>query len=312
MAYAVNQKILSSDINGFVSTVNGIWSLGAGDSGYGQPPISGVVTTNKITAPTWVNLISTISSAATHQGTTITAITPPVQYSKINYFSALTTNITSINTNRLNAALQGGTNATTATNSTAWSDYLQFDFIVAFASDDNARYFFNSGGQLGITASHPDSGNINTVINRIAAAMGTIWFSSPTSGSVSLNGISYNGVTKVGGGEPGATIINSSYGFYAWNLLMTQVLEQKETSFIYPVPPKPAPNGYYSSGTKAVITVGYNSLGTLTIRLVFDEIPNGALVASGTTATITVRNPSTTYITDSWGTPTVTSTVTRV
>ena len=226
-----------------------------------------------------------------------------MQKDKINYLSALSTNINNINTNRLNAALQGSTSATTATNTVVWNDYVQFDFTITFSSHDNARYFFNTGGQIGITTSHPDTGNINAVINRIAVAMGTIWLSSPTAGTATLNGIAYNGVTKVGGGDPGVTVVNTNWGFYAWTNLLTQILEQKETSFVYDT---------YETNTKAVISVSYNGSGVISLRITFDEVPNGANVASGTSAVTTIRYPSTAYLTNTWGTPTVTYSISRV
>lgn len=304
MAYAVDQKILASDINGFITTINNVFSIGSGNSGYGQTAIGGVITGSKVNPPAWSTLLSTLSTIASHQGSTITAITAPVQKNIIQYLSALSTNVSTINTNRLNAAIQGSTAATTATNNiSSWDDYLQFDFTITFASHNNARYFFNSGGQIGITTSHPDSGSMNRVINRIAAAMGTIWLNSPSAGTATLNGIAYNGVTKIGGGDPSVTTINTNWGFYSWNNTLTQVLEQKETSFVYES---------YETDTKATISVSYNGSGVINLRIVFDEIPDGAFVTTGTSATVTIRNPSSTYITNTWGTPTVTSTVTPV
>jgi hypothetical protein len=41
----------------------------------------------------------------------------------------------------------------------------------------------------------------------------------------------------------------------------------------------------------------------------WDEIPNGLSVSSGSATTVTIRPPSTTYISSTWGSPTVSGTV---
>ena len=48
----------------------------------------------------------------------------------------------------------------------------------------------------------------------------------------------------------------------------------------------------------------------ITISTVWDEIPNGLTVATGSATTVTIRPPEVTYIANTWGTPSVTGTVT--
>jgi hypothetical protein len=54
----------------------------------------------------------------------------------------------------------------------------------------------------------------------------------------------------------------------------------------------------------------------ITITTVWDEVPNGLAVATGTATTLTVKPPRSTtsspsgYLVNSWGTPTVSGTVT--
>jgi len=47
----------------------------------------------------------------------------------------------------------------------------------------------------------------------------------------------------------------------------------------------------------------------ITIYTVWDEIPNGLVVASGSTTTVTAQLPETTYIGNSWGSITVAGSV---
>ena len=46
--------------------------------------------------------------------------------------------------------------------------------------------------------------------------------------------------------------------------------------------------------------------------MLFDEVPNGATVSTGTQGTLTLRPPSTTYLTNSWGSPSVTTSIVAV
>ena len=83
MTYSVGGLIQATDYNGFVSTtasgnVNGIWSTGTSDRGYGQTALATVSAAGLVTATQWANLVNTISSIASHQGTTITSRTAPV------------------------------------------------------------------------------------------------------------------------------------------------------------------------------------------------------------------------------------------
>ena len=50
----------------------------------------------------------------------------------------------------------------------------------------------------------------------------------------------------------------------------------------------------------------------ITIYTVWDEVPNGILVSSGSTTTVTARVPETTYIANSWGSIAITGSVTVV
>lgn len=304
MTYAVGGLIQATDINGFVSTntinFNNIWSTGSSNSGYGQTALDTVAVGDLVAQNPWNNLVTNIGKSATHQGTTITAITPPVTGNRIDFFSALVANLGLINTNRLNAAAQGGTSTSTSVSTSTWSDRLTVTFTVTFSSQNAARYFFNAGGQIGISCSHPTTGTptINQLINDLCSDAGTTWLSSPTSGTASLAGIAYNGVTKVGGANPGGSTIATNSGFYALGAGATQIARQFSD-----YNPANRYGSYYGPNTFLSISAASNGSGTITFTVLYDEVPNGALVSTGTTTTLTLRSPSASQITNTWGSP---------
>ena len=103
MAYTSGDTILDDHYNDFATSVNAIWGTGSGDSGYGQgTTVSSVTTSTTITATQWTTLLARISSAASHQSSSITAISNPSAGNTISAFTALSTNIATITTNRLN------------------------------------------------------------------------------------------------------------------------------------------------------------------------------------------------------------------
>lgn len=310
MTYQVNGKIEDTDFNSLANSVNTVWSTGGGSSntGYGQTTTIPAVANNDLVQATnyWTALTNRISTIASHQGTNISAMTPsPSVNGKIIYLQNITTNLTTINNLRLNASSQGSTTTSTATSASTWNAKMTMTFSVTFASSNAARYYFNGGGQIGLSFSHPNSGGINTLINDICAEAGTIWISSPTSGTASLAGVSYNGVTKIGGVVSNRSVINSNFGYYAFTSTETQIFSQTGDT---------APVAYNNSTLQIRSRAVNTGAGDVNRRIdficEFDLVPNGLTVAAGTIGTVTLRPPSTSYLSDTWGTPTVTSSVT--
>lgn len=301
MAYSVGGLIEASDINGFLASnadnLNAIWAIGSGDKGYGQTAVPTVLVGDIVAASNWNSLVTNVALSADHQGTAITAITAPVTNDIIAILNNLATNITLVTTSRLNAALQGATSSSSNTYNATWSNALTFTITVTFANHNSARFFFNAGGQIGLSQSHPAGvgTTINGLINDICNEAGTVWCSSPTSGSITLAGTSYNGITKVGGGYPAGTTTATNSGFYAWTAADTEISKQY-ADYVY---------GYYTADTFRSINAKYDGAGVITFTVLFDEIPNGAVVSTGTQASVTIRPPNTSYLTDTWGAPTV-------
>jgi hypothetical protein len=252
----------------------------------------------------WSALFNAIIKSGAHQGTTLGAFNnpDPLPGEVISYESNLSSNILSIFNQRLNAAAQGSTTTTTATSTSSWSDAMTVTFTVTFASANAARYFFNSGGQFGLTFSHPMGVGINTVFNTIASGFGTIWISSPTSGTVSLSGSSYSGVTQSGGSLANSTIY-SNRGFYALTGTQQELARHIYTGgggyYYY----------YYGNDSYISVRASYNGSGVVTVTVLWDEVPPGYAVATGSQTSLIVKTPTTAYLSNSWGTPVVSSSI---
>ena len=224
MSYAQFGLVEALDFNTLVGgnpvtssgTLNTVWATGGTTAGYGQTAVANVAAGTTVASNSqWANLVTATASSATHQGTSITAVSAPVSGGTITYLSAIPTNLTTIYNSRLNAATQGATTANSAVYGSTWTTAITFTHTVTFANGDAARYFFNSGGQLKVTCSHANNtAGINLLLNNLASNVGTVVLSSPTSGSITVSGVSYNGVTKVGGGGNAPTI-STNTGYYA-------------------------------------------------------------------------------------------------
>jgi hypothetical protein len=307
MSYALYGNIASFDYNSLVGSnpsttpgaLNTVWAIGGNNAGYGQTALAQVPYSSRIFSASWANLINTTGNSATHQGTTIASIIAPIQNGPIPYLSALPTNLTTIYDSRLNAATQGATIANTATYNSSWSNALVFTHTISFANGDAARYFFNSGGQLKVTCSHANTtAGINLLMHNLTSNIGTVVISSPISGSITVAGGSYNGVTKVGGGLPAPTI-QPDKGYYAMTTANTYLFTQTAST-------GPA---YYLNTNISIIGKSNGTQGSngdagsvVTLSTVWDEVPNGLTVGAGSSTTVTVQAPETTNLANSWGT----------
>jgi hypothetical protein len=300
MSYSQNGKVEASDFNNFINgTWGSVWGTGSGNSGWGQTLPANVSVHDTIYASNyWQKLVNNVNTAGSQTNTSLGSMNPnPAQRGVVTYLPNLPTNITSLYNNRLNAAIQGSSNSTNVTNSNKWNQYLTFTFNIAFGNANQARYYFNAGGQVGISFSNqPPVTPEDTIITNICSYLGTIWLSSPTSGTCTLAGTNYNGVTKIGG-TSGYDTTYSNNGFYALTSSNTPLIVQSTTT------------SYYSTNTNLTI-YGSVSSNVLTLTCTFDEIPTGNDVSPGTTASLTLRPPSSTYLTNTWGTPSITSNVT--
>jgi hypothetical protein len=309
MTYAQYGLVQASDYNALTggptsttaNTLNVTWATGTGNAGYGQTAEANVAIGDTVTAAKWANLVNKTSNSATHQGSSISSVIAPVSGGTITYLSAIPTNLQTIYTNRLNAQTVGSTTANTATRATTWSAALTFTHTATFANADAARYFFNAGGSLKITCSHPTGVNIDLLFNNLASNVGTVALSSPVSGSISVAGTTYNGVTKIGGGGNAPTVSTNS-GFYALTTANTTLFTQTAST---------GPAAYLSTFIRVIGAVNSNAApSVVTLYTVWDEVPDGYTVSANSATTLTAQAPETTNLANTWGTITLAGSVT--
>jgi hypothetical protein len=307
MTYAQYNSITAADYDSLVgnntvgpvldASLNKVWAIGNANAGYGQPAVLNVAVGNTVGNLEWDSLINTTRTAASHQGSTITSVTAPSTGNTIAYLAGVTNNIVTIYNNRLNAVAQGSTSSNTITNSSPWTNNLVFTQNAYFANGDAARYFFNAGGQLVITCSHPTGTAVDNVFHNLAANIGNVTLSSPTGGTITIAGNSFSGISKVGGGGQTPTVLadDGYYALSAGNANVFTQIDGVDATFSA---------SYINIKVKTNGTVGTNgdNGNIITFYTTWQEVPSGTTVSAGTTTTLTAIYPSTGNIANSWGT----------
>lgn len=329
MAYTVGGLIEATDYNGFVESgannVNAIWSTGSSDKGYGQSAIANVSTGGTVTATQWAALVNNLATLADHQGTTITSRVAPVAGNVIAILSNVSTDINALTGARGNAAasgteitaFSGTTSKTTATGSgkTPWT--ITFTHTITFASADAARYFFNAGGIVRIRVSKTSTGTLaDTEWNDLA---GTLMNEIRMVGRVNnatqtIAGVAYTGVNKtVGTGTP--SIHLTTTGWYSLTTSDTNIYKQFADTYPYTDSSINVAAKTAGSGTQLVLTTTWNDPATQGY-LSSDGISGGTATSSPFTGfgtapatVVTLIPPSTSYLSDTWGTPTIAAAV---
>jgi hypothetical protein len=240
----------------------------------------------------------------------------------------INTDITNINTNRGNAAASGteygtftgNTAKTTATGSgqTTWT--ITFTHTVTFASADAARYFFNAGGRVRLQYGKSSTGtDIDADWNTFAGLCGSIYISGRVnSAAQTIVGTSYTGTTRIGGTGGTQTTLTTTTGWYQLTpgAAATTVFQLNNATSPY--------TGEYIRTTAAV------NAGSMTLTLVTTWFqpavstagttcnisggtdttsPSTTIIGTAPTTLCTYIPPSTTYLTASWGTPTIAASV---
>lgn len=333
MTYTSTGLIQATDYNGFVSTtananLNDIWGPGSGDKGYGQTALSTVSAGGTVTATQWASLVNTIPSVASHQGTTITTRTAPTTGTTISILSAIDTDLTNITTSRGNASasgtaistFSGSMSKTTDTGSGASTWTITFTQTVTFASANAARYFFNAGGLVKLMYGKSSVGTDHDQDwNDFAAKCGSIFFSGyVNSRSNTIAGTAYSGTTRVGGTGGTQTTLATTTGFYSLTPGGAATTIFQLYNDVSPYSPEYIRTDvalaagsavltfttvWYDDGTTAPGTSSNISGGTDTTS------PTTSITGSAPTTLLNLLPPSTTYLTNSWGTPTISGTV---
>lgn len=327
MTYTAGSTIEATDYNGFLTPPNGglaaindIWFRhdgGVPDSGWGQTGISVVAATNSVTASQWASLVNTLTSMGSQTGTAITSRSAPVAGNTVTILPAVRTDINNCNTNRGNAVGSGsqytswtGTNSKTSSTTGAFT--ITFTNTITFPSANQARYFWNAGGLVKIQVGKSATGQTgDPEWNDLATTLcGAIFISGRVnSAAQSIAGVSYTGTTKIGGtGTPNTLATTTGWYQLTAGAGATTVYKQFADS-------SPYTSNYIqhtlAKGAGATTLV----ISTTWVNAEGDTISGGTAASGATVGTapctiVTYYPPSTTYLTNSWGTPTVTATVT--
>jgi hypothetical protein len=222
----IGTLIRASEYNSIQAKVSMNLGSGSGDQGYGQSLASSQVAVgDKIFVSQWSNLRTDMLKARQHQtgvdesgNLTLPLNTMVVTEAMRSQYDSYAT---TINSNRFTVAGNQSSLETLKqdTRTAAWNGTLTNTITVTFANADQARYFFNGGGNFQLSAAL-SGGSGGSKYNTW-----TTMFSQ--SGVITLN---YNSTTS-NGASPGTVY---SYGYY--NLTTT------DQTIYY----KPAPSGVYA------------------------------------------------------------------
>lgn len=176
MAFGTNQLIEAADYNQIRNTIIAIMGTGSGDKGYGQTLMSSAVSaTGTVLKNDWDLLRYDIANARIHQTNSTPTIADPsvgdvIEYGASQPVFQYQTLATAAETDRfLVGADQYGTAVITDNTSTpitmpvtrsgTWLVSCTATITAEFATGNQARYFFNSGGTIRIKSTR-DSGDV--------------------------------------------------------------------------------------------------------------------------------------------------------
>ncbi len=288
MAYTTGDTILDDHYNGFATSVNAVWGTGSGDAGYGQgTTVSAVSAGTTVTAAQWTTLLARISSAASHQSSSITAISNPSAGNTISAFTALSTNIATITTNRLNVYGRAANVETSCSTTTTLTGTITQQGNWTWGSTDQARYFFNAGGRISVRwdlYGHTSDSKANEW-NNLAAACGTYYIYAQSSGKSGGSGTPSTNNGNLGwhdltGSYQNALIQYEDTGPYTANYIQLQLYKSGGVVYL---------NSLWVDA--AADQTSYNK----SVYNVLDQV-------DGTKQTIFGHEePGTAYIADTWG-----------
>lgn len=307
MTYSQGGVVQAADYNGLVSgtnQLNTVWGVGTGDAGYGQTPVSTTVAAGGATAATeWTTLINTVNSVARHQtnnGTNLGARTA----GSVIAATGLAGNINTFYTNRNTFGTQGTTltgtvftNSATAATGVAYGESTVLFRYVTFSSGDAARYFFNCGGQLNFI--------VTNVTNNDATARSTDARTLILTNLASVSAFR-NGSNAGPGGTGGTLNINTTaFGYNNLTTSWTNTVQITSTTAPYTTDYVKA---FFISNTQN--SSGHGDKGSqvgfaINLYSPAHSAFNGSLNITVSTR-VDVVYPETTYLTNVWGTPTIT------
>lgn len=329
MTYTSGGLIQATDYNTFAGNttagLNRVWSTGSGDAGWGQTDIATVSAAATVTATSWATLVNNLATTGTQTNTSLTSRTAPVTGNTISILANVSTDITSVTTNRGNAIASGTeygiftgtTSKTTATGSgqSAWT--ITFTHTVTFPSADQARYFWNAGGIVRLKYGKTSTGtDADADWNNLSGQCGSINLTGRVnSASQSIAAQVYTGTTRLGGTGGTQNTLATTTGWYNLTASPTTIFQLNDavspytTNFIRTTATATSTTvltlitTWVDDGTGTAGSTANISGGTAT------SSPSTTITGTAPTTLVTYFPPSSATLTASWGTPTIAASV---
>ena len=329
MTYVSGGLIQATDYNGFANdsanNINAVWGTGSGDKGWGQTAISNVAIGATVTATQWATLVANLATSGSQTSSTLTSRTQPVAGNIIAVLANVATDINTITLNRGNAAgsgteygtFTGDTSKTTNTGSgqAAWT--ITFTHTVTFASANAARFFWNAGGIVRIKYGKSSTGTDHDADwNTFAGLCGSINLTGRVNGAAqTIAGTSYTGTTRIGGTGGTQTTLATTTGWYNLTTSPTTIFQLNNTVSPY-APEFIRTTATATSATVLTLVTTWSDDGTGVVGATSNisggtptASPSTTITGTAPTTLVTYLPPSTTFLTASWGTPTIVASV---
>lgn len=188
MANSVGSNIEAVDYNTIRNKINLIMGTGVGQFGYGQTLVSAdVAQGNDITADHWKALRWDIFNARVHQDGLSPTIVTPLAGDTIKFGAGFPNNqynsqtdIATVNKFSLGVGQFVIDSGTSSTRTTGWNTSVSTTVTVTFGTANQARWFFNSGGQIRFTSSRTGGSPFaqNQTWSATLERIGTVVFSA--------------------------------------------------------------------------------------------------------------------------------------
>jgi hypothetical protein len=301
--------------------------VGSGQFGYGQDLglINTVSASADVTAAQWAGLVFVLNRALAHQSGSGAQLASGGNINMtagetITYFANVATAVTTINTNKALSSANGSTTTgatyspnQSAANGTAAQTFT-FTRTVTFASGNAARYFFNSGGKITFTTISAVNNNATQSTTGLTTLMGQI------SNITNIGGTTNGGRSGTGGT---ADVANTAIGY--WNAGTgggTSIVKISTAAGTYSgdfIEVKLRTNGLVGSNAD-VGNIVYLDFTIFSAAEPSYAAPGANPPGTGSTTTNTTTEdainytwnhridivyPESTYLTATWGTPTV-------
>jgi len=298
MTYSSAGLIQAADYNGFVSNVNQVWS-----TSWGQSALSPVSVTGTVTAAQWATLAGTITNAYIHESGSNPSVSSPSAGQTIGIITNLSTAVSYVQTNAYNSYAFGtqlglsSSAGATGSGSNAWQ--LTWTQSINFASGAARNYYFNCGGVVFLTFSKSSTGQLNDPTwNALAAACNQISL-TVTAASKTIAGVVYQGTNKQGGsGTP--SLVATGIGYDQLTGTNQLIFQQFYATYPY--------TGSYIAVYAALVG------DTVRFQTVWNQPAgtnpfNPVNISAGAVTAIYNTPPEQTYISNTWGSPSLSSAV---